>query len=127
MFLFVVTNNYFIEKTIMKILPRTIRLRDAPDYLGMDKNRFNTEVRPSLVEVPIGIQGVGFDRLDLDAWFDEYKARNGYHACRRNVWEEREPQVSSNAATLGTQTKRSTELEFAKALALSGLKKRKNT
>jgi len=43
----------------------------------MDKNRFDREVRPSLTEFPIGDQGVGFDRLDLDDWFDEYKARNG--------------------------------------------------
>lgn len=27
--------------------PRLIRLRDAPNYLGMDKNRFNKEVKPS--------------------------------------------------------------------------------
>jgi hypothetical protein len=26
------------------VLPRFIRLRDAPSYLGMDKNRFNREV-----------------------------------------------------------------------------------
>ena len=31
-------------------LPRIIRLRDAPAYLGMDKNRFNAEVRPHLHE-----------------------------------------------------------------------------
>ena len=29
----------------MKILPRFIRFRDAPTYLGMDRNRFNAEVR----------------------------------------------------------------------------------
>ena len=27
-------------------LPRIIRFRDAPHYLGMDRNRFNAEVRP---------------------------------------------------------------------------------
>ena len=59
------------------LLPRVIRLRDAAAYLGMDKNRFDREVRPSLTEFPIGEQGVGFDRLDLDDWFEEYKARNG--------------------------------------------------
>src|SRR5258706_2682637 len=35
------------------ILPRFIRLRDAPGYLGMDRNRFNREVRPQLTVVPI--------------------------------------------------------------------------
>ncbi len=48
--------------------PRLIRLRDAPEYLGMDKNRFNNKVRPSLIEIPIGDQGIVFDGLDLDAW-----------------------------------------------------------
>ena len=59
------------------ILPRIIRLRDAPDYLGMDKNRFNAEVRPLVIEMNIGSHGVGFDRLDLDAWVDDYKHRTG--------------------------------------------------
>jgi len=58
------------------ILPRVLRLRDAPHYLGMDIHRFNNEVRPYVQEIRIGIQGVGFDRLDLDAWFDLYKARS---------------------------------------------------
>ena len=56
---------------------RILRFRDAPRYLGMDRNRFNTEVRPHLTEIPIGKQGIGFDRLELDAWVDEYVARNG--------------------------------------------------
>ena len=34
------------------ILPRLIRLRDAPAYLGVDRNRFNAEIRPTLTEVP---------------------------------------------------------------------------
>jgi hypothetical protein len=44
------------------LLPRLIRLRDAPFYQGMDRNRFNAEVRPFLTEIPIGDQGVAFDR-----------------------------------------------------------------
>lgn len=51
---------------------RFIRLRDAPLYLGMDKNRFNREVRPSVPVSPIGIQGIAFDRIDLDACADDY-------------------------------------------------------
>jgi hypothetical protein len=60
-----------------KLQPRVIRFRDAPYYLGMDRNRFNAEVRPYLTEIPIGKQGVGFDRLELDAWLDEYVTHNG--------------------------------------------------
>ena len=53
-------------------LPRFIRMRDAPSYLGMDRHRFNEEVRPTLTEIPIGSQGLAFDRLELDAWADYY-------------------------------------------------------
>ncbi len=63
-----------------KMQPRLLRLRDAPGYLGMDRNRFNAEVRPYVPEIPIGSQGIAFDRLDLDAWVDEYKSRNGRRA-----------------------------------------------
>jgi hypothetical protein len=38
--------------------PRFIRLRDPPTYLGMDKNRFNREVRPQLCMIPIGTEFV---------------------------------------------------------------------
>ena len=64
------------------LVPRFIRLRDAPAYLGMDKNRFNREVRPLVPAIPIGAQGIAFDRLDLDSWADEYKSRNGHPATQ---------------------------------------------
>ena len=57
--------------------PRVIRQRAAAEYLGMDRNRFDLEVRPQLTEVPIGAHGIGYDREDLDAWFDAYKATHG--------------------------------------------------
>jgi len=59
------------------LLPRLVRLRDAPAYLGMDRNRFNREVRPHLTRIPIGQQGIAFDRLELDAWVEDYVSRNG--------------------------------------------------
>jgi predicted DNA-binding transcriptional regulator AlpA len=58
---------------VKSLLPRLLRLRDAPAYLGMDRNRFNAEVRPYVIEIPIGEQGIAFDRLELDAWVDHYK------------------------------------------------------
>ncbi len=36
------------------ISPRLIRYRDAPAYLGMDRNRVDSDVRPTLTEIPIG-------------------------------------------------------------------------
>jgi hypothetical protein len=42
----------------------------------MNRNLFNADVRPFLTEVRIGRQGVAFDRLELDAWWEQYKSRN---------------------------------------------------
>ncbi len=63
--------------TNVVLLPRLVRFRDAPAYLGMDRNRFNREVRPHLTNIPIGRQGIAFDRLELDAWVEDYVSRNG--------------------------------------------------
>jgi predicted DNA-binding transcriptional regulator AlpA len=60
----------------ISIMPRVLRLRDVPRYLGMNRNLFNSDVRPFLSEVRIGRQGVAFDRLELDAWWEQYKSRN---------------------------------------------------
>jgi len=76
-------------RTTVFLLPRLVRLRDAPHYLGMDRNRFNSEVRPHLTNIPIGRQGVAFDRLELDAWVEDYVSRNGRPAARRRKpWDE---------------------------------------
>ena len=57
---------------------------EAGAYLAMNRNRFNAEVRPHLTEIPIGRRGIAFDRLELDAWADQYMARNGRPA-QQNV------------------------------------------
>ena len=67
----------FKSMAMQMLLPRFVRFRDAPFYLGMDRNRFNTEVRPYLTKIPIGRQGIAFDRLELDAWVEDYISRNG--------------------------------------------------
>ncbi len=104
----------------MQAQPRVIRLKDAPSYLGMDRSIFNTEVRPSLTEFPVGSQGIGFDRLELDAWFEHYKQCNGRPARRRNVWDEKERQASPSEVISGTSTRKSVDRGYAKALALIG-------
>ncbi len=112
-----------------RILPRLIRLRDAAHYLGMDPNRFNAEVRQYLTEIPIGKQGIGFDRLDLDAWFEEYKNRNGRPGKRKGVdkpWDARKSLGSSTGKEYGTSTKLSEEEEFAKALEQATSKKQRS-
>ncbi|MCH8137307.1 MAG: hypothetical protein IIB77_15135, partial [Proteobacteria bacterium] len=81
----------------MALLPRLVRFRDAPAYLGMDRNRFNTEVRPYLTKIPIGQQGIAFDRLELDAWVEDYISRNGRPGLPKGdrIWDVKERQGSS--------------------------------
>lgn len=99
------------------LLPRIIRFRDAPFYLGMDRNRFNAEVRPHLTEIPIGSQGIGFDRLELDDWFDDYVARNGRPARKgHDIWDANRHRACSKGQAFGTSTSGSRGGEFAKAL-----------
>ena len=110
------------------IAPRLVRFRDAPRYLGMDRNRFNAEVRPYLTEVPVGKQGIGFDRLELDAWFEDYKSRNGRPARKgANTWDAREYPASSGETESGMSTNASAGGEFAKALEQLNLRKPKPT
>jgi hypothetical protein len=113
-----------------QILPRLIRLRDAAHYLGMDPNRFNAEVRPYLIEIPIGKQGVAFDRVDLDAWVDEYKESNGRPGKAmggKPPWDRKSHQGSSGVAKSGTSKKQSVEEEFKKALERASSRKRKDS
>lgn len=112
-------------RTGREIQPRVIRVRDASFYLGMDRNRFNAEVRPFLTEIPIGSHGVGFDRVELDAWLDEYVARNGRPGQKgANQWDANACQASSRGRGRGISTKLSSGGEFAKALEQLSLRKR---
>jgi hypothetical protein len=93
----------------------------------MDPNRFNAEVRPFLIEIPIGKQGIAFDRFDLDAWVDQYKQRNGRPGKQKGVnkpWDERKFQVSMKGTRSGISTRLSEEEEFAKALERATSKRR---
>lgn len=96
------------------LLPRLVRLRDAPFYLGMDRNRFNAEVRPHLTEIPIGTQGIAFDRLDLDVWVDEYKTRNGRAGKGDNPLCQNVSLDSSSAVVRGTSTKSYSDNDYLK-------------
>jgi len=112
------------------IMPRVLRLRDAPRYLGMNRNLFNSDVRPFLTEVRIGRQGVAFDRLELDAWWEQYQSRNGRPAARRNKpWDKRKDgyPASLSEAVSGTSTRKSEVADFAKALAKTASGKRRST
>ncbi len=107
--------------------PRLIRLKDAPFYLGMDKNRFNAEVRPFLTEICIGKQGIAFDRLEMDAWVEQYKHRNGRPSSNRGdlEWDAEKPQGCAKEEKSGISTSRYVDKRFAKALEQATCKKRK--
>ncbi len=110
------------------LLPRVIRMRDAAHYLGMDRNRFNREVRPYLCEIPIGSQGVAFDRVDLDTWLEEYKSRNGRPAKRSTLWDAENHQASRSGAISGGSTRESMDMEdWQKAAARIISRKRSAT
>jgi len=94
----------------------------------MDRNRFNTEVRPYLTEIPIGKQGIAFDRLDLDAWVDQYKSRNGRPGQRKGdqLWDAKERPASSCGGRLGISIKSSTDKELKRLLEQAVSKKRRD-
>jgi len=61
-----------IQKNSIYLPPRLIRFKNITLYTGFDRNRFNREMRPSLTEIKIGVQGIAFDRLEVDQWIDDY-------------------------------------------------------
>ena len=112
------------------LLPRILRVGGAPGYLGMCKEEFKNMVRPYVREFPIGKQGVGFDRLELDAWMDAYieamavgKASNQDNNRPRSerrggsTWRKNEPRASTRGTGSGISTRSSEERDFKKALA----------
>ncbi len=114
----------------MQIQPRMIRLKDAPRYLGMCKNTFNELVRPFVTEIRYGSMSVGFDRLELDAWIEDYIRGNGRLGKQKGgdkPWRGKSYQGSSSAAQSGISTSSSEAAEFAKALERENSRKRKNT
>ncbi len=124
-----VAKEYQIMRT-PKIPPKVIRLKDAPRYLGMNKNRFNKDIKPIMPIVRIGARGIGFDRLDLDQWVEDTKQRNECPVLpRRTVWDKKAKkcQAWSNGAKSGTLTKWSTDSAFAKALERLNSQKQKGT
>lgn len=66
-----------------------------PFYLGIDKIRFNQEVRSHVSEIRIGKQGIALTDY-LDAWVEHYKARNERPTSSlRGVkaWDEKHPRA----------------------------------
>jgi hypothetical protein len=74
-----------------------------------------------VTEIPIGSQGKGFDRLDLDAWLDDYKESSVRPGIQQKgegkPWRDRKAcPALSIAKERTTSTKSSEAGAFAKAL-----------
>jgi len=119
-------------------------MRDAPEYLGMSPKVFNETVRPHVREVVVGIQGIAFDREELDGWADGFMAANAIDkkSCpaddvqrigRRHEnggsksWHAKASAASTSGTASGTSTKSSKVSEFKKALDQAHGKKRSIT
>lgn len=100
-----------------QILPRILRCGAAPSYLGMCRDEFNKTVRPYVREFRIGVQGVGFDRYELDDWVDAYVAKHSIGNKPRFVAESSPRQAHESSTYRG--------LTFAETLELVAPKKRK--
>lgn len=103
--------------------PRLIRLRDAPKYLGMDRNRFNNEVRPFLITLKIGQQGIAFDRLDLDQWADDFKKHKGQHAQQTIHWQDHGTKILFRKKKISKLTKKTIDNEFQQLVNQLSIKK----
>lgn len=103
----------------LALQPRIIRAGQAPSYCGMCERLFNAEIKPSLTKIQIGVQGVGYDRFEIDEALDDYIARYGRAPKKgkeeHNQCKNEEPPVSGKLMGSGISTKPSTVRDFAKA------------
>ena len=111
------------------MLQKFFRRADAAGYLGMSSYTFDRQARPYLTDIPIGKQGVAFDRIELDAWADNHKAVNGRPGRLQGErpWDVEDRPDSSREGAYGTSTSGSKGGEFAKALAQISSQKRSDS
>lgn len=106
----------------LSLQPRIIRVGQAAAYCGMSDRVFVAEIRPFLTEIPIGVQGKGFDRFEIDKVLDDYVARYGrapklskeQNQCKN---KKEEPPASGRLTARGISTRPSTVEDFARAAA----------
>jgi|GEM_PF-816790 len=95
---------------------KVVRLKDAPAYLGMNKNTFNRSVWPQLTELPGQDRAVSFNRTDLDEWVDQQTGRVPHDGVE---WQGSTQRLASlKGARPGTSTGRSPTPTFDKACEL---------
>lgn len=106
------------QRAAARMHSRFIRLRYAPDYLGMNRNSFNKDVRPFITEISTaGVRGVSYDRIDLDKWADKHKQQNSRPGDNDELCQI-QPQASTRKRKVkyGTSINISVDDEFTEAL-----------
>jgi hypothetical protein len=90
---------------------RCLNESQAAAYLGLGITLFR-EIGPP----PIKVRKRNiWDRLDLDTWLDEYKARG--RAKEEKLWPEKEDSISARTPPTGGSTSScQTDAEYAKVL-----------
>ena len=101
----------------LPIQPRILRAHQAHRYLGMCRDVFNKTVRPHVREFPIGQQGIGFDRIELDQWADAYIASHSVEKLlqRESLLrpENPFPQTKAPFSALAQRSQTEHELEIS--------------
>lgn len=104
----------------LHLLPRAVRARDAPAYLGVDRNRFNREFKPLLRIVVLGHRIRCYDRLDLDEIWETMKVRNGRpgaeSSTEKTPWQNAQLESGKKQTAHGQSTKLSSADAFTNAL-----------
>lgn len=121
-----------------EIQSRWLSYRQAWVYCGISRHKFDSEVRPHVIEIPKPGSRHGaiqFDRLELDEWMDQHKDRHGRPGAAMDKRENEscyEEQTSSPACKRkvksGISTKKSgATVDFVKALEQIRMRKRSDT
>src|ERR1700693_6090418 len=74
----------------------------CPSDCGLGRRVFDRNIRPWLTVIPIGKEGVAFDRLDLDAWIEQHKSCSGRPPEKGEPWDAQERRESV-PARVGTR------------------------
>ena len=112
-----------------KCCKRIFRAGEAPGYLGVNRNLFDSDFRPHLTEWQISPQAIGFDRYEMDELIDKILAAKGRPARPyepgESSWAEKLRRASSIDRAYGTSTNGSKGSEFARVLAQLASQKQK--
>lgn len=111
------------NQQLLPFLARVIRAKYAPTYLGMSRDVFKKDVRPHVDKVRIGSQGIGYDRLDIDACWEHCKRHSecsskqkmGDTLCR-NLYIVETESFGAKSRNTGKSIKHRASIEYTSTL-----------